>query len=250
MRQALVSDIHGNIEALNAVMADIAQQSVDELICLGDIVGYGPNPIECLELIMKKAKLTILGNHDQASVFDPSGFNPIAMKAILWTRNELEKGSRRAVDQRWDFINELPKQHQMDKILFVHGSPNDATNEYVFPEHSYDKTKMDRLFAKVPLYCFQGHTHIAGVFTPDPLFIDLEECDYSFSLSREKLMINIGSVGQPRDEDPRACYTILDHAAKKVFFRRVAYDFEATIAKIYKIPELDNQLGDRLRAGK
>jgi predicted phosphodiesterase len=110
-------------------MADIAKQSVDEIICLGDIVGYGPNPVECLELIMKKAKLTILGNHDQATVFDPTGFNPIAMRAILWTRTQLEKGNSKAVDRRWDFINDLPKQHQVDKTLFVHGSPCDATNE-------------------------------------------------------------------------------------------------------------------------
>jgi diadenosine tetraphosphatase ApaH/serine/threonine PP2A family protein phosphatase len=239
MRQALVSDIHGNLEALNAVLADIAKESVDEIVCLGDIVGYGPNPVECLELIMKKA-----------TVFDPTGFNPIAMRAILWTRNELEKGNRKAVDRRWDFINELPKQHQIDKMLFVHGSPCDNTNEYVFPETAYDKNKMDKLFAKVPLFCFQGHTHIAGVFTPDPSFIDAHKCDHTFTLGREKLMINIGSVGQPRDEDPRACYTILDHAAKKIFFRRVEYDLETTISKIYKIPELDNQLGDRLRSGK
>jgi diadenosine tetraphosphatase ApaH/serine/threonine PP2A family protein phosphatase len=100
------------------------------------------------------------------------------------------------------------------------------------------------------LFCFQGHTHIAGVFTPDPGFIYAEECDHNFTLGREKLMINIGSVGQPRDEDPRACYTIVDQEAKKVFFRRVQYDIDTTIAKIYKIPELDNQLGDRLRSGK
>jgi len=250
MRQALISDIHGNLEALNAVLVDITSQSIDEIICLGDVVGYGPNPIECLELVMKKAKLTILGNHDQATVFDPNGFNPIAMRAILWTREELGKGNSKAVNKRWDFINDLPRSHQMDKTLFVHGSPCDATNEYVFPETAYDKNKMDRLFSKVPLFCFQGHTHIAGVFTPDPGFIYAEECDHNFTLGREKLMINIGSVGQPRDEDPRACYTIVDQEAKKVFFRRVQYDIDSTIAKIYKIPELDNQLGDRLRSGK
>ena len=134
MRQALISDIHGNLEALNAVLADINSQSIDEIICLGDVVGYGPNPIECLEIVMKKAKLTILGNHDQATVFDPNGFNPIAMRAILWTREELGKGNSKAVNKRWDFINDLPRSHQMDKTLFVHGSPCDATNEYVFPE--------------------------------------------------------------------------------------------------------------------
>jgi diadenosine tetraphosphatase ApaH/serine/threonine PP2A family protein phosphatase len=250
MRQALLSDIHGNLEALQAVLADVAKQKVNEILCLGDVVGYGPNPIECLELVMKKSKLTILGNHDQAAVVDPSGFNPIAFQAIQWTRKELNRGPSRAVNIRWDYINELPKSYQADKFLFVHGSPCDPTNEYVFHESVYDRHKMDRLFAKVPQYCFQGHTHIPAVFTPDCEFITPENCDYTFSLGREKLMINVGSVGQPRDEDPRACYTIVDYDAKKIFFRRVEYDIETTVAKIYAISEIDNQLGDRLRSGR
>jgi len=141
MRQALLSDIHGNLEALQAVLADVAKQNVDEIICLGDVVGYGPNPIECLELVMKKSKLTILGNHDQAAVVDPNGFNPIAFQAIQWTRKELNRGTSRAVNNRWDYINELPKSYQADKFLFVHGSPCDPTNEYVFHETVYDRHK-------------------------------------------------------------------------------------------------------------
>jgi len=174
----------------------------------------------------------------------------IAFQAIQWTRKELNRGPSRAVNNRWDYINELPKSYQADKFLFVHGSPCDPTNEYVFHETVYDRHKMDRLFSKVPQYCFQGHTHIPAVFTPDCEFITPEDCDYTFSLGREKLMINVGSVGQPRDEDPRACYTIVDYDAKKIFFRRVEYDIETTVAKIYAIAEIDNQLGDRLRSGR
>lgn len=251
MRQALISDIHGNLEALQAVMADIGTQGIDEIICLGDVVGYGPNPNECLDIVSRKAKLTILGNHDQAALFDPDGFNPVALRAIYWTRDQLDSGSTQVVNRRWDFLSELPRSHQQDKFLFVHGSPRDTTNEYVFPETIYDKNKMESMFQKVPQYCFQGHTHMPGVFTPDLEFFNPAKCNGSFPLGKEKLMINVGSVGQPRDEDNRACYAILDHAAKKVLFRRVPYDFEATIKKIYAAgDDLDNMLGDRLRTGR
>jgi predicted phosphodiesterase len=137
VKQALISDIHGNLEALTAVLADIAKQSVDEILCLGDVVGYGPNPCECLDLVMKKCRLTIMGNHDQAALFDPEGFNPVALRAIYWTRDRLDDpagGRAAAVNKRWDFLSELPKQRTEGQIMFVHGSPKDPTNEYVFPE--------------------------------------------------------------------------------------------------------------------
>ncbi len=250
MRQALISDIHGNLEALQAVLADIATQNVQDIVCLGDVVGYGPNPNECLDLVGRKASLTILGNHDQAALFDPDGFNPVALRAIYWTRDQLDSGSTQAVNRRWDFLSELPRLHSKDEFLYVHGSPRDATNEYVFPETIYDKNKMESIFQRVTQYCFQGHTHMPGVFTPDLEFIRPSQCDNGFTLGREKLMINVGSVGQPRDEDNRACYAILDHSAKKIMFRRVPYNFDETIRKIYAIEELDNMLGDRLRTGR
>jgi predicted phosphodiesterase len=250
VRQALISDIHGNLEALHAVLADISTQNVDEIMCLGDVVGYGPNPNECLDLIQRKAVRTILGNHDQAALFDPDGFNPVALRAIYWTRDQLDTGANSVVNRRWDFLSELPRMHQHDKFLFVHGSPRDATNEYVFPETIYDKNKMESMFLRVPQYCFQGHTHMPGVFTPDLEFIRPNQCDDVFSLGKEKLMVNVGSVGQPRDEDNRACYVILDHDAKRIYFRRIEYPFEETIRKIYATDDLDNMLGDRLRTGR
>jgi len=253
VRQALISDIHGNLEALNAVLVDIASQKVDQIICLGDIVGYGPNPCECLDLVMKKCKLTILGNHDQAALFDPDGFNPVALKAIYWTRDRLDDpstGRQQVINKRWDFLSELPKQYADDKFLYVHGSPRDPTNEYVFPETVYDRSKMNSMFDRVTQYCFQGHTHMPCVFTTELEFIEPADCDYMYSLGREKLMINVGSVGQPRDEDSRSLCTILDTDEKKIFFRRIEYDIEAMIAKIYAEADLDNMLGDRLRTGR
>lgn len=134
--------------------------------------------------------------------------------------------------------------------MLVHGSPRDATNEYVFPETIYDQGRMHALFERVTRLCFQGHTHMPGVFTTDGEFITPEDCDNRFSLGNEKLMINVGSVGQPRDEDPRSCYVIFDDQQQQIEFRRIEYDFERTIAKIYDISDLDNMLGDRLRGGR
>ena len=109
---------------------------------------------------------------------------------------------------------------------------------------------MNSMFDRVTQYCFQGHTHMPCVFTTELEFIEPADCDYMYSLGREKLMINVGSVGQPRDEDSRSLCTILDTDEKKIFFRRIEYDIEATIAKIYAEADLDNMLGDRLRTGR
>ena len=136
MRRALISDIHGNWEALEAVLADIEQQNIDEILCLGDIIGYGPNPRECLDTVMEIARITILGNHDQAVLFDPDGFNPVALQAIFWTRDQLERSTNQAEqgNQRWDdFLGELPRSHEEGDYLIDHGSAREPTNEYVFP---------------------------------------------------------------------------------------------------------------------
>ena len=169
MRRALISDIHGNLAALKAVIADIAEQDVEETICLGDIIGYGPNPCECLDEVIAKCQLTILGNHDQAALFDPDGFNPMALQAIYWTRDQLDNGpgSPVQVNRRWDFLGELPRYVNDGIYRFVHGSPRDPTNEYVFPEYVFDQRKMEILFGKVKRYCFMGHTHLPGVFTTE-----------------------------------------------------------------------------------
>jgi diadenosine tetraphosphatase ApaH/serine/threonine PP2A family protein phosphatase len=183
-------------------------------------------------------------------MFDPDGFNPVALRAVYWTREQLETGpgGPAAINRRWDFLGELPRSHDEGDLLFVHGSPREPTNEYVFPEDVYDQRKMQELFARVQLYSFQGHTHIPGVFTEGGEFFGPEECGYEYELIGDKTMINVGSVGQPRDSDPRACYAILENAT--VIFRRVEYTVEETIRKIYAEPDLDNMLGDRLREGR
>ena len=295
VRRALISDIHGNLEALEAVLDDIQSQDVQEIYCLGDIIGYGPNPRECIDLVMQHSVVSLLGNHDEGALFDPNGFNVGAERAIFWTRSQLETGGEASQrERRWDYLAELPRTHRLGPFLFVHGSPRNPLSEYIFPEDIYNHRKMERLFQLVERYCFQGHTHVPGVFTEGYQFFAPEEIDHEYTLGEGKMMVNIGSVGQPRDGDNRACYLILDdggagapeprgdepsagdedpsdspapesapdspapesvpgspaHESSRIFYRRVPYNFEATIEKIYSIPELEPFLGDRLRQGR
>jgi diadenosine tetraphosphatase ApaH/serine/threonine PP2A family protein phosphatase len=248
--KAIISDIHSNLEALQAVLEDIAQYSVEAVYCLGDVIGYGPNPRECVDLVMEHCQVVLLGNHDQAAMFDPMQFNPTAERAIQWTREQLEAPGQSRVQQekRWEFLAERPLRHRENHLLFVHGSARNPVNEYVFPEDIYSPRKMEQIFALVERYCFQGHTHVPGIFTESLQFISPEEVGYVHRLDGRKTLCNVGSVGQPRDGDWRACYAVLDEDT--VYYRRVEYDVEATIQKIYDIPELENFLGDRLREGR
>jgi len=134
VKRAIISDIHSNIESLEAVLADIQGQGITEIYCLGDLVGYGPNPLEVIDEVMK-CQLCLLGNHDQGALFDPEGFNSGAERAIFWTRRQLEEGpgSAAARQRRWDFLGELPRSRLEGKTLYVHGSARNPLNEYVYP---------------------------------------------------------------------------------------------------------------------
>ena len=249
MKRAVISDIHSNLEGLEAVLADIDSQGITEIYCLGDIIGYGPNPRECIDLVMSRTAVCILGNHDQGALFDPEGFNRGAERAIFWTRDQVERSDGESVQnaERWDFLGRRPRVHREEGKLFVHGSPRNPLNEYVFPEDVHHPKKMERLFALVERSCFQGHTHVPGVFTADGRFCRPEELGYRYQLTDGKAMINVGSVGQPRDGDSRSCYVVLDDDF--VIYRRVEYPIDRTVEKIYAVAELDNFLGDRLRKG-
>ena len=249
VKRALISDIHSNLEALQAVLADIRQQGITEIFCLGDIIGYGPNPLECIDLVMK-CDFTLLGNHDQGALFDPEGFNSSAERAIFWTRAQLETGRGSADDRvrRWEFLGELPRNRRENGFLYVHGSARNPLNEYVFPEDIYNERKMEKIFSFIERYCFQGHTHVPGVFTLSGNFFSPEDIAGTFKLGDEKIMVNVGSVGQPRDGNRKACYVVLED--QTLSFRRVDYPAEITRQKIYDIPDLDNYLGDRLLEGR
>ncbi len=247
--RAIISDIHGNLAALEAVLEDIAVQNVSKIICLGDTVGYGPEPCACLDVALG-FEFSILGNHDNSALFDPEGFNSAAEQAIFWTRSQIECGpdGPEASRRRMEFLLNLPRVKRENNILYVHGSPRSPTTEYVFPEDANHPRKLEKLFSLVPWICFQGHTHVPGIFTSDMRFTRSADIPDAFQFpTDQKAMINVGSVGQPRDQDPRSCYVLFD--GQSVRFRRVEYDIERTVKAIEEEPELDNFLGYRLRDG-
>lgn len=246
-RRAIVSDIHGNLEALKAVLADIQCQDVEEIYCLGDIIGYGPNPRECVNLC-RDFGMTLLGNHDNGALFDPDGFSQGAERAVFWTRHQIEHDSGDDARARWDFIARLPRTHREGDVMFVHGSPRSPLNEYVFPEDIYNQRKIERIFGFIRGICFQGHTHVPGIFTENFRFYSPSEISNRYKVGDQKLMINVGSVGQPRDGDPRSSYVVFD--GQEIEFRRVDYDPTQTRQKILAIAELDDFLGDRLLEGR
>jgi predicted phosphodiesterase len=232
--KAIVSDIHGNLEALNAVLADMARYEVEAVYCLGDIVGYGPNPRECLDIAMQW-NVVLLGSMDLAATLDPLGpkASPSAAdRSLTRCRHELNLPipNSESVERRWRSLAERPHVHWEGNFQFVHGSPRNPLQEYIFPEDSYNCRKMQRIFASVDQYCFNGHTHIPGIFTEDKRFSTPADLAPVHQLDCQKAIVNVGSVGQPRDGDWRACYVLLDH--EKVQFRRVEYDIEATSRKL------------------
>jgi predicted phosphodiesterase len=248
VKRAIISDIHSNLEALEAVLADIRAQNIEEIYCLGDIIGYGPNPRECIDLVMQ-CQACILGNHDQGALFDPEGFNAGAERAIFWTRDQLEAAVGPPEDRirRRNFLQELPRTRRENGLLYVHGSARNPLNEYVFPEDTYNQRKMEKIFSLVDRCVFQGHTHVPGIFSENMTFLSPDELGHEYRLANTKVMVNVGSVGQPRDGNPRSCYVVLEDEV--IRYRRVEYPVDITVQKIYDIPELDNFLGDRLRKG-
>ncbi|MBI2920996.1 MAG: metallophosphoesterase family protein [Planctomycetes bacterium] len=248
---AIVSDIHSNIEALNAVLLDIrAQEGISEILCLGDVIGYGPNPRECLRIAMKDFRFNLLGNHEQAVMEGANGFNPKARKAVEWTKDQLT-GAEYDQDENlvfWKYLNSMPTKLTEGEVLYVHASPVDPTNQYVVPMDAYNEAFIDELMEVIPRIGFCGHTHIPGVFTQDYLFLSPVDIDNEYMQGERKLLVNVGSVGQPRDGDNRACYVLFDPEKRIIRYRRVAYDFETTIKKIEQ-SGLPETLGLRLARG-
>ena len=247
VKRAILSDIHGNLEALETVLADITERGITEIYCLGDIIGYGPNPRECIDRC-RDFQLCILGNHDQGALFDPEGFSAGAERAIFWTRQQLESTDDEKNAERLQFLAERPRTKREENLLYVHGSARSPLTEYVFPEDVYNARKLEKIFGFIEHHCFQGHTHVPGIFRSDGKFISPADCDFRAVLGHEKTMVNVGSVGQPRDNDPRACYVVLEES--RLEFVRLEYPYDQTRDKIYSIPELDNFLGDRLVEGR
>ena len=250
MRSALVSDIHGNWEALCAVAADIDRRSIETVYCLGDIVGYGPDPDLCLDFVRQRCRIVLLGNHEEALLRPPIGFHSLAREALGWTRQRLFSPWAHPLRSfRYArFLRSLPRKASADGCLLVHGSPREPTSEYLLAREFLllDEPVLAELFAFPEPICFTGHTHMPCVFAADriasPGGVDGQE----IPLESRKLIVNVGSVGQPRDRNPRACY--VEFTGDRVIFRRLEYDLDKTRAKILE-RGLDGRLAERLAYG-
>lgn len=252
---AIISDIHSNLSALNSVLADIKDKGIHRIVCLGDIVGYGPDPAECLRTIRKSCAWSVKGNHDLAVVLEPFGFGKNARDAAIWTKHQLEPTllSTPFARRDWSWLQNLPDRMQKDGALYVHGSPRDPVMEYILPNDVGDETigptdKLTAIFDQLDGLCFVGHTHSPGVFTPDYSFYPPSDLGMEWVHKAGACIVNVGSVGQPRDNDPRSCYVTVDGSV--IRFHRVAYDIDATVNRIHANAALADALGDRLRDGR
>jgi predicted phosphodiesterase len=248
-RTAIVSDIHSNIEALEAVLDDIHENECEEIVCLGDLLGYGPSPRQVLKIAMDLFEFTLMGNHEEGILYQPVGFNWKAEASAWWTKDQLKSPHYPAHENRkyWTYLEQMPRFATHGDVLYVHASPIDPTREYVMPEACYNPEFMTAIFKKIKRVAFGGHTHLPGIFFENRPFLQQNRIEGPYPVVKGKFFVNVGSVGQPRDGDTRSCYVIFD--GKTVLFRRVEYNYRKTARKIRRIKRLPNALGMRLALG-
>lgn len=242
MRYAIIADIHANLEGLQAVLEDIKGQACTHVACLGDVVGYGANPKECLDIIRGMNIPVVKGNHDEyiGSTEDPEGFNDAAAEAVTWSRNQLTDD-----DRKW--LRDLKYRRLVATFSIVHATLDVPERwGYVFEKlqaaasFTYQNTSV----------CFFGHTHVplafvkgvgvtGGTYYPSGLKVE----------PGKKYFVNVGSVGQPRDGDPRAGYVVYDLARQTIELRRLEYDV-ATAQRKIREAGLPERLAKRLGEGR
>ncbi len=235
MRYGIISDIHANLEALHAVLEHLSKERIDRFVCLGDLVGYGANPNECVALVRDLTDWVIAGNHDwvAVSLSDSSAFNHHARKAALWTAGCLTEEHR-------SYLSNLPLKQSDGEALFVHSTPEEPERwRYILSPHEAGK-HFDVLNAQI---CFIGHSHRPVVFARnDDGHVLVLGTDFSMK-SNWKYIVNVGSVGQPRDGDPRASCAIFDTEEASVRVKRVRYDIEKAQQKIRRagLPNIESE---------
>lgn len=236
MKIAFISDVHGNLEALTVALDVLETYAPDEIICLGDVVGYGADPEECLELLQNRCSLILMGNHDAAVIgrVDLTYFNDFARAAILWTRSRLASRHK-------EIIADFPMVIKQDDMHLVHSTPkNPEAWDYIFSVHDL----YDQFPAVDGKICFVGHSHVPGDYKePGDRLSPLERDSRS-----KRRIVNVGSVGQPRDRDPRLSCVLYDGDSEEVRFIRAEYDIETAAEKIRRAG-LPPFLAERLFAG-
>ena len=240
MRYAILADIHGNLDAFHSVLQDIAARGgVDELWCLGDIVGYGPEPSACLALLREYSHICVAGNHDWAAAgrIDTADFNPDAAAACKWTAGQLSSADR-------EYLQALPLTATRGEFTLAHGSPRDPLYEYIFSAVS----AAENLQSFGTTYCLVGHTHVPAVFSDSEVVCRKASLPPVLQLGGGRLIVNPGGVGQPRDGDPRAGYAIYDEAEQVIYSYRISYDIVAVQDKMRR-GGLPVYLSERLSEG-
>jgi diadenosine tetraphosphatase ApaH/serine/threonine PP2A family protein phosphatase len=243
MKYGILGDIHANLDALEKALAAFEAARVQRIVSVGDVVGYGAAPRECIARLREIGASVVKGNHDAACVgeLDLAGFNPYARQAVLWTRSQLSPE-----EQRW--LADLPLIEHTDDCMVAHGSPYEPWRfDYVQTVLDADRS-LDTMEQAI---CFVGHTHVPVILLrlhDDPLRTGYT-LDTEVDLSEARCaLVNVGSVGQPRDEDPRAAYVIFDSESSVVSLRRVAYDIELEARRI-RAAGLPDVLAERLFLG-
>lgn len=243
MKYGIISDIHGNLNALTTVLQELNREKIDQLICLGDLVGYGPEPNECIQLIKKSATIVIAGNHDHAAIgkIELRLFNRYARNAMLWTRQTLTKASI-------SFLRNLKLTAIIDDVQFVHATPHNpdlwnyisSTFEALVSFIAFDKQ-----------LCFVGHSHVpTNYILSEQNKKVVNHFDQQITIEPNKrYILNIGSVGQPRDLNPKATYATYNTVTRRYKLHRVAYNIAQTQQKMRKA-KLDDRLISRLAAGR
>jgi len=241
-RIALVSDVHGNLPAFRSVLADVERSEADAVWCLGDLVGYGAQPDGCVELAAERCDLALAGNHDLGVLgrIDISDFSPYATAAALWTRENI-------CSETVEFLSGLEPRREGEAVGLYHASPLDPVWDYVTSASGADRC-MDEMEERVGAI---GHTHVASRFTRTDTEVRAEAVDggSGHDLSDHEWLVNPGSVGQPRDGDPRAAWLLLDLGSWWAEWRRVTYAVEEAAEAINEAG-LPRSLGDRLHVGQ
>lgn len=240
MKYAIIGDVHGNLEALQAVLADAKEQRVTHYACVGDVVGYNANPVECLQLIRDLGCTVVRGNHDHYCSHDENlnGFHPLAADAVDWTRKQLTEEMR-------NYLRNLRLVALVDTFTIVHATLD-------MPEmwgYVFDKLEAEANFNyQTSSVCFFGHTHVPLAFEKSDTVRAGLYTKIKIAMGK-KYFINVGSVGQPRDGDPRSAYAIYDVMNNQVELRRIAYDFRVTQQKILDVG-LPGRVAARLAVGR
>lgn len=242
MRYGIFSDVHANLEALEAALADYQKEKIDEYLCIGDVVGYAANPRECIEKVKRAAEVTVAGNHDWASIdlFPADYFNPLAKEAVSWTQGNLQAGNRK-------FLESLQLVFKNTDLTLVHGTL-ESPEDFSYLMDSYAASRTFALL-QTPV-CFVGHSHVPGVFIRDKNNRISYQQEATVILEEDKKYIfNVGSVGQPRDDNPDAAYCVYDADNRRVQIKRIKYDIQTARKKIIEAG-LPKFLGDRLLLGR